>query len=73
MLQSAAAKAADEGERARLEYLAGLLLIESGREVEGSLALERAGEKLDLLGLPQPALECLFEELGLERNDLSET
>lgn len=56
-----------------MEYLAGLLLVESGREVEGSLALERAGERLDLLGLPQPTLEGLFEELGLERNDLSET
>jgi len=71
LLQAEAAAAG--AERARLEYWAGLLLIHAGREVEGTLALERAGAALELLDLPQPAIEGLFEELGLEFDDLTET
>ncbi len=59
--------------RATLEFWAGRLLIHSGREVEGTLALERSAGMLDLLGLPYPPLESLVEELGLERDDLTGT
>jgi len=72
LLQRAAAAAGDEVTSARLGYWAGLLLISCGREVEGTLALERAAAALDLLGLPQPALEGLFQQLGLEPDDLAE-
>ncbi|WP_456409685.1 hypothetical protein [Oceanithermus sp.] len=68
------AEAAGAGaEQARLEYWAGLLLIHAGREVEGTLALERAGVALERQDLPQPTLEGLFQELGLEFDDLTET
>lgn len=52
-----------------LERWAGLLLVRCGREVEGTFAIERADATLDLLGLPQPTLEGLFQELGLEGHD----
>jgi len=55
-----------------LERWSGLLLIQSGREVEGTLAIERADAALDLLGLARPTLEGLLQELGLEGDDLAE-
>ncbi len=68
-----AARTASRGEAAVLERWSGLLLIRSGREVEGTLAIERADAALDLLGLGYPTLEGLFQELGLEGDDLAET
>jgi len=73
LLRRAAAAAATARERARFERWSGLLLIASGREVEGSLAVERAEARLDLLNLPYPTLESLLEQLGLEPDDLAET
>ncbi len=71
-MQRVAAATSDEATSIRLEYWAGLLLIACGREVEGTLALERAGAVLDLLGLPQPTLEGLFQQIGFEPDDLTE-
>lgn len=73
LLRTAAEHApAGSARNAVLERWAGLLLIRSGREVEGTHAIERADARLDLLGGFQPALEGLFEELGLEFDDLAE-
>lgn len=46
-------------EWAVLERLAGLVLIHTLREVEGTFALERADAVLDAAGVPRPTLAWL--------------
>ena len=70
--EAAAGEPPGTARRAVLERWSGLLLVRSGREVEGTHAIERADAQLDLLGAGQPSLEGLFEELGLELDDLAE-
>ncbi len=57
---------ADPRRRARLEYLLGHLLIQAGKEVEGTFAIERALDVLTAEGLTEPELERLRQQIGIE-------